>query len=312
MNKIGIIVFLIVLAGLVPSVASAFSLAPATFDLSSDRGDVLQEEIKVFNQNSVDQTVYLDVVPFDAGDGNGAPRFLDHRSDSDLANWILLDHAQVVLPANSFVEVPFSVIIPDDVPSTGYYAAITVSETPSELVASNGVSIQATIASLIFLTVEGDGAPKLAFLDVQSDAEGHLRSLFAGDIHVRLQNQGNVHALPIGSITISDIFGRSLHSQPFNTEHGRVLPGTTREFVEAIKEESSESFFGQVRQQFAYFAAGPMTVSIAIDDLSITTGQMSYSFWYLPWQACLFTLFVLLILCLVFYGFVKVHRASKQ
>ena len=99
--------------------------------------------------------------------------------------------ASISVPAGVNREVRFVVGIPSDISSAGYQAAILVSDAPSEAVSSNGAILQASIATLVFLTVEGQNSTKADLVDFTSDQQGRFALSATGKFSYRIQNQGN-------------------------------------------------------------------------------------------------------------------------
>ena len=142
---------------LVPSSVSAFALSPSSLELTGKRGETVISSITILNTQNVDTEYYIGLMGFQPKDDTGAPEFYTTETGSyELANWILFENDSFVVPALSASEVSFKVVVPDDVLSQGYFAAITVSPAPSDVVASNGAIIEAKTAALVFLTVQGE------------------------------------------------------------------------------------------------------------------------------------------------------------
>ncbi len=277
-----------------PCRALAFAVAPASLDLSGRRGETIKDTIAVINDGSAEQTFTLGTLKF-VPDETSTPKFIPFETDhSGLPEWIAFPIKTVTVPANTKVDVPFTVTIPDAVPSGTAYAAITVSAASSEVVATNGAAINAKMASLLFVTVQGETVEKLALLDFGATNSGNTSLQLARWFNFRVQNQGNVVAVPSGTITLVDAIGRTLLSQPINSEQSRVLPMTTRSFAGSIGPIPS-SFGDALRSEVANFAIGPVTAKLTVASGSQTFSKTA-SYWTLPWHLLLTAAMAVVIL----------------
>ena len=263
-----------------PFRALAFAIAPATLDLSGKRGETIEDSIAVINNGSAEQTYDLGTLKFVPGDAS-TPSFIPFETDhSGLPEWIAFPVKTVTIPANTKVDVPFTVTIPQDVPSGTVYSAITVSTGSSNTVASNGTTIAAKMASLLFVTVEGETVERLSLLDLSSSNEADGPFELSRQFAFRVQNQGNVASVPTGTITLTDSLGHIVASQSINEEGGRVLPMTTRSFSGSIG-PNPNGFVETVRSQLTNFVAGPVSATLTISTGTQTLTK-SFSYWVIP------------------------------
>jgi hypothetical protein len=278
---------------LLPELAGAFSVSPAIIELAGDRGASVTSEVVVKNTGTDAQTYYLQTIKFLARENSGSPMFVSPQVDkSGLAQWIALSKSQVTVQGQSQAKVPFTVAVPSDVASGSYSGAILVSSTPFT---TADTSIQARTAVLVLFTVNGETNAKLALLDfVPTDATG-ISAAATGGFRYRVQNQGNVYAAPQGSVTVKDLFGRTLAVADANPDGGRVLPGMTRTYDGAFRSD--------------LFAVGPVT---AVLRLTYPGGAepivASYGFWVLPPLPLAVAGFVLVGACL---AVIAVRRAKR-
>lgn len=262
----------------------AATVAPSAIELSGSRGEMVPGTFTIINSQASEQEYFLGTLGFSAKDDSGAPQFFrsSPSQEDELPQWIMLPSSSIVVPAQSTGDVPFQVAIPDDIASGGYYAAITISPAPADVVAANGAILEAKTAILVFLTVEGETEESLALLDFT--ASGERFDLPFAIFRYRLQNQGNVHVKPEGALTLTGVFGQTMASLDANEAGGRVLPGSTRTF-EVRPKSVPQSWYEIVSYQLRYLAIGPV---IARLDLSYgDTGQTISSeltLWVFPWQ----------------------------
>ena len=280
------------LLALSPFTAKALSITPSVIEISATRGTVIQKKVSVINTKGMEQTYFVGILKFKASDEGDGPVFISPQEDhSGLPQWIQLPFTEFRLAANTKADVPFEIAIPQDVSSGGYYAALTVSQAPGDVVAENGVLIEAKVAALILLTVEGETKELLNTLDFVLGPENTVSYI------LRLQNQGNVHVTPTGWVKVKDIFGRTVATYDANPEKTRILPGSTRTYE--VSRDLTTGFWKIVSEQMRVFAIGPLTAELSLTYGSSNSSiEQSFSFLYIPWQL-LITVGVLLVVLLV-------------
>lgn len=303
-----LIILSIVLA-LIPVFAKAAALTPGVIEITSKRGQVVEQTITVINAKAIDQTYFLGVMKFEPSEEGGIPKFIPFEEDhTGLPEWIQFPFSEFIVKANSKQEVKFTISVPSDAKSGGYYAAVTISESPSDLVADNGAIVEAKTAALVLLTVAGETEEKLVLLDFKTSAG--VKSNVEGPFEYRVQNQGNVHTTPSGDVLIKDIFGRTVAIFDANPTFGRVLPNSTRQFVVGPPETES-NLYEVLKHQMRIFAIGPMTAELLLtygNSEDVISSQIS--FWYLPWQIML-TDVVLIVLIILLYKLARRRKLAQ-
>lgn len=289
----------------IPVRALAFGVSPASLDLSGGRGEIVAGSVAVINGGTAEQTYYLGTLAFVAGEESGAPTFLPSDDQSGLAGWISFPVREVTVPARTKVDVPFMVTVPSGQASGTYQTAVTVSATPSEVVATNGATIEAKTAVLVFLTVEGETVEKLALLDfvTPGNADGPLFANHEVSYAYRLQNQGNVAVKPDATITVRDLLGRAVLVADANPSEGRVLPESTRTFTGEIQ-SAQDGFLHMARAQVSAFAIGPVTATLTVAYGSQTLSS-SISYWAFPWQLLVCAAATVIVLVLLWNGVLR-------
>ena len=279
-------------------VVSAAAVSPSVVELEGIKGAAVSSVVTIVNMDVVAQTYYLDTIEFSAKEDGGSPLFISKDDNSDgFLRWIQFGSDSVTVPANSSGEVPFTVHVPSDALSGGHYAAITISSAPEDIIATNGAIVDAKTAVLLLLSVAGETVQDAALLDF-ADFTDRIRSKLSGEFEYRIQNQGNVHLQPQGTLVFRDLFGRNLKSVDANEGEGRVLPGSTRSY-EIEVDSLVDGWIQTISEQMKVFAIGPVTAEL---ELSYGSGEVKLvdktTFFLLPWQllVSLSALFALLFI----------------
>jgi len=293
---------------LIPSSVSAFALAPSSLDLTAERGETISSSITILNTQENDQEYFLDLMGFRSKDDSGAPEFYSSdNGTSELTEWILFEEDSLIVPALSSSEVFFKVVVPDDIAAGGYFAAITVSPAPADVVATNGAIIEAKTAALVLLTVTGETNEQLELLDFVNNDD--IYALPQQVFVYRVQNQGNVHVTPTGTITLKGIFGQTIETIDANSVDGRVLPGSTRRF-EVTQDYRITSWYDTVAFQLRHLTIGPVTATLDLTYGESGSIQSSLAFLMIPWQLLITIIGLLMALCL-FYRLLPHRRQGR-
>lgn len=279
---------LLAFGAMVPFAARAFSVAPGVVDVEVAAGQTSVQTLTLTNEKMEAKTLYVRTSDFTVTEEGNRPVFTFGTADS-ASRWIRFPANSVSIPANTKKEIQFSVTPPVGTKPGGYYAAVFVSDAPSEIVANAGAgSVQATIAALFFISVGGRGLEKIALVDFIQTGSTWSDGLWSAYSY-RLQNQGDIHVVPQGTITVRDVFGRSVAVGDANPAGARVMPASSRTFEGVLVAERPSGFFNIVRAQARWFALGPVTVNL--DLKPGLTPQLpihaEVKLWILPWQLLL-------------------------
>ncbi len=285
-----------------PLFAHAAAVSPSVIELSSSLGGVIDSSFTIFNTGASEQVYFLDLLAFEPNSEDGTPMFTPEASDqNELLSWIDFPVREVPVPAQSKVEVPFNVAVPDDVVSGSYYGAITVSTAPSDIVASNGAMIEAKTAILVFLTIEGETIEKLELLDFSVNQASS--TLPFGTFQYRLQNQGNVHLTPAGEIALIGLFGQTIDVVDANEAQGRVLPSSTRTYE--VMFDGDTSWLAAAGYQLRHLAIGPVTAQLTLTYGETEILETQTVMWLIPWQLLSLLVAGVLVLVLFYKGIAK-------
>lgn len=213
------------------------SITPPLIKNNANPGQVWQSMIKVMNNNTEDINIYVQVSDFRGGKENGKIEFLSKPQDTVastsifLSDWITIDKGPITIPAAKSIEIPFVVEVPEDASPGGHYAAFLIGTKPPEGAQSGSViKISSLLASLLFMTVNGDIQEKARIVDFSSDKTFYFQPKV--NFKIRMENMGNVDVQPRGEIKIYDMFGKEKGTIPINhdSEFGNILPDTAREW----------------------------------------------------------------------------------
>lgn len=266
--------------------AQILSVTPPLFQLSVLPGGIWQSSVKVVNANPYPLTIYAEVVNFKGMGSSGQGQFIPVPKDAEkttFAEWITVNPGPHVIQPEQTSDITFFAEIPEDAAPGGHYAAILIStEEPQE---SEGLSVLTSqaVTSLLFLRVEGDVHEEGVVREFRSTRTFLDRP--ETEFLLRFENKGNVHILPRGDITITNMWGKERGVIPINSKsnYGNVLPESIRNFTFSWKSDFTFSDIGRYKA----------IVTLGYGEDGIKNVSSATYFWVIPVKWTLTTLSVI-------------------
>jgi hypothetical protein len=283
-----------------PSV-SALTISPPSLEFNLDPGQTVTQRIKLYNDESKPLTVYSSTANFTAQGETGEPTFDLSAAPSDLSAWITVADGPFTINSKDKIEVTATIAIPANAEPGGHYASIFFGPQPTAAAGDKQVNIKSLIGSLAIVRVSGDVRERAAIAVFALNRTSTTLNRLPAEFFLRLNNSGNVHVRPAGTVTIKNLFGQTSAVLTVNENKGAVLPETTRKFevawAKAATPAATGNFFTEIGREWQNFGFGPYT---AATDLTYGQGQQtltsSLKFFILPWRLLLVVLIGLAII----------------
>lgn len=283
--------------------AHALTLVPPSLEFSGTPGQTIATKVKLFNETNEVITQYSSTANFQAKDETGTPAFDPESEVVDLASWIALEKGPFTLQPGERLEIPVSINIPADAEPGGHYAGVFFSMQPAGAPNEAGqVGITTKLGTLVLVRVEGVIREAGKVVTFESGDAKTFYTRPPVDFVLRIQNEGNVHFRPTGTITIRNGIGGTTTTLTMNSQQGAVLPGSIRRFDNTWEKHLNDAergnFFEEIAGEWRNFAFGPYTATAAIsygqaDDKHFNA---TFSFWVFPWRIMLVSILVLALL----------------
>lgn len=275
-------------------------ISPAVMsNLRLNPGENRTIQIKLSNVSSAILIATPEINDFTASGEDGVPKILIDKN-SEEAQDNPRSFAKFVGPIASYtikpkqiVTVPINITIPRSASPGGYYGVIRFTARPADI-DTTGVSLSASVGSLVLLQVNGDLQEQLSVASFTTEQGGKASSIFETtpiDFVVRIKNEGNIHGAPVGQVTVKDMFGNVIGTPNINLEQRDILPDTIRKFSETLDRRIIGDRF---------------LIGLYTADLKLTYGndgnktiKQSLSFWVIP-----YTLIGLILIALIVMFFV--------
>lgn len=307
-----------------PPAARAFTvtLVPPTLEFTAEPGETLHSEVKLFNESTEPLTLYPSTANFTAKDEAGTPNFDPQEAQVDLAAWVSVDRPSYTIPVGEKITVPVTIAVPANADPGGHYAALFFGNAPPGTAVS-GIAVSSKIGALVILRVEGQVVERAVVRDFMLHDGRTALTQPPVQFDVRIQNTGNVHIRPTGTITVHNMFGGQTTVLTLNSAQGAILPNSSRLFTAAWQKASaappSGNFFQQVASQWRNFALGSYTATI--DGTYGTSAQpltATIHFSIFPWQLLLTLLVIIIVLIILLvigirrYNAMIIRRAERS
>jgi hypothetical protein len=276
------------------------TVAPARQELLVDPGETTAIVLKFLNQGEVPVSGLLKVADFIVEDKEGSPTFLEDEtyfsSRFAAASWVELPYDRITIAAKDKVTIQAKINVPQDAQAGGRYFAIffepggRVTESlGEETEAETPVTIR--LAGLVYLRVAGP-IEENAYLTQLTTP----RFLEYGPIPVttEIENQGNYHIRPQGTVTLTSIFGKKVDEEILREQN--IFPETSRIFENKL---GGKWLFGKYK--------------IELNAVYGETGKIltaSVFTWIIPWK--MITITVVAIIIIILLVSLLYHRLKKR
>jgi hypothetical protein len=258
----------------------ALEIAPPLIYLNVSPGQTVSTQVLIRDVSDTELVVTGQVNDFIASGEDGTPKVILNNDTSDpfsLKSWVV-PPASLDLVPKQIKTLNVTINVPADASPGGHYGVIRFTGNAPTLNGSSGVSLSASLGALMLLTVSGKITDSLTVQQFSVTHNGKAGTLFqSGPLGFAevLKNTGNVHEQPVGSVTITDMFGKKLATLTVNTPPGNVLPASARKFSESL----DKSVIGNKRL-FGHYTA-KLSVTYGSSKKVLTS---SLGFWVIPFK----------------------------
>ncbi len=288
------------------STANTLKVSPVRTDIQVNPGETGVVKIVVTNLTTEQITVRPYENDFVAGDESGTPSIIldqNQYAPTHSLKRFLAPLKDVTIPSGESKVVEVTIAVPANTQAGGYFGAIRFA--PAIPDSGGQVNTNASVASLILLTVPGDMVEKLTLTDfniVQGDkAAANFRTPNDLKVGFRFENKGNVQVGPFGKISVKQ-GDTVVYSTDFNNKNPRdvILPDSARRW-EVPLENIGEFGYYTVTATFTY---GTKNQSI----------DVTRSFWVIPTAVIigLIIAFILLVGLIVWFIFHLRNRRQRK
>jgi hypothetical protein len=257
----------------------ALEIAPPVINLTANPGQTIRTQISLRDVSTSKLLVRSQVNDFVAGGEDGTPRIILEDTEPNpysLKPWIA-PLSQLTLNPREIKNLPVTIKVPANAAPGGYYGVIRFTATPPEL-EGTGVSLSASLGSLILLRVNGEVKESLEIEEFSVNSAGRGGSIFEStplQFVERIKNTGSIHEQPAGQVTITDMFGKKVAAVNINLPPRNILPQSIRKFEQPL----DSTVIGN-KMLFGKYTAD-LSVTYGADKQTVTS---SLTFWVIPYK----------------------------
>ncbi|MCL5439028.1 MAG: hypothetical protein M1268_03495 [Patescibacteria group bacterium] len=270
-----------------------FTVVPPAVEKSFDPGQATEGVMKVINDSSEVLSFTVEAQDFIVEDSKGTPTILPSNTLSkkfSAAAWIgVYPNSFTIAPQekqilNYYIQVPYNAN------PGGHYAAIVFSPINIMGVKGTGAAVETKIGSLFYVGVNG---PINEYSVVSKFFANPFQEYGPVTIDTQIKNLGDMHIKPIGTIKVTNLFGRTIKVEELDKFN--VFPTATRDY---------ENTFGQKFMLGRYKAT---LIGSYGKDSNLPLMATVY-FWVFPWKIALL---IILIIAAIVLGIKYWKKNSK-
>ncbi len=283
---------------------AGIKVSPIRIEELVEPGDVVTKKIKVTNVADFAQTFFVYVMDFTAtGEGGEAILYQPGVLEGPfLSSWIETTKEGINFAPGEEKEIAITFHVPKEAGPGGYYGAVVFGPRPPEINPAEGsvVSLAHQAAVLVLFHLLGEVDENARIREFASD-KNIYSTPFQVKFITRIENLGNVHIKPVGSIKIVNMAGKEVANLSFNEIGSNVLPKTIRKY-----ENTWEGNFGLGK--YSAFLAINYGVPAHQGGKGIKTISSQVSFWIMPWNIVIPVLVGIIFLIAIFLLLVNLYK----
>ena len=277
----------------------AITISPLVFDLEADPGEILENELRIYNSGDQKILVEMKADTFVPVGEEGSVQIVDLEAELEgsysLKKWIKIEPDIFELEPRQEKIVNFTIDLPKNAEPGGRYGSLvaTVGGEGSIIGGGGGSQIMQKVASLVLLAVAGETKENLLVKEFKGP---DFQEYGPVNFVLKLENQGTIHARPKGFVAVANWQNKKIAELPI--PQSAVLPGAKRT-INIIWNEKN--------------ILGKFTATlVGFYGLSNTPISASWTFWVWPWKITLVILIVvILLLILLIRGRKRVGAAMR-
>ena len=272
----------IILARTVFAQGAGVGISPLTFELTANPGDVIENQVKVYNPSDATIGIKMEVEDFTIEGEIGHVRIEPAGTETySLATWVKMEPEEFTLGPGEQKFVKFTINIPDNAEPGGHYGSILARTTAVVGGEYIGAAIAGRVGSLVLLSIAGEVEENLIVKDFSAPRYSEYGPI---PFVIRFENKGTVHVKPKGFVTVTNWLGRKVTD--IEIPQRNVLPNSIR----MIETSFSEKWL------WAGKYTATLTGSYGMSNTHLIPAVIT--FWAFPWKIGILILVVLIFFIL--------------
>jgi hypothetical protein len=285
-----------------PGTGEGLEISPPVVQITGNPGQTITTSIRLRNVTAQNLYAIPQTDDFGAKGEDGEPQVLLNETEAtrfSLKYWIQPLSTLLLVPQEIKTEL-VTIKIPANGEPGGHYGVVRFTAVPAGS-ATNGVALSASIGALLLLKVNGPITENLGVTQfyVSQNEAGKPAGFFQNgplSFTERIQNNGDIHEQPTGSVVVYDMTGKPIGQFAVNGELRNILPDSIRRFNQIFNQH----------WLFGYYTA----------KLKLTYGSTaqvlasSIGFWVVPWELLLIVIAGLVVLFFILRFLIRKYNDS--
>lgn len=286
-----------------PIGALNLTTSPLPISLKAKPGESVTTELRIRNSGNQTEKLKVGLMKFTASGEEGKPE-LHERGDGDAYfDWVKFSKTEFTAQPNEWESIKMTIDLPQSA-AFGYYYAVTFSRSNADTADGDlQAAVRGGTATLVLLEADVPNAKRDLALESFTIGKRTYEFLPA-KFNIKIQNKGNVHSAPTGTIFINR-GGKQVAAIDVNATKGNILPDSKRVFsadwgegfpAYQLKEENGKVVLkdGKEAYQLEWDASklrnlrfGKYTATLVMvydDGTRDVPMEATLSFWVVPWR----------------------------
>ena len=262
-----------------PTSKSALAVSPAIIESVLELGKPVPFTVQVANITNFPLPVKSFVRDFAV---QSTELEKTERARLDSSQWFSIKDPDFILQPNQVRAVNGTITAPINAVPGGHYATIYFQPlVPHEVLSPSTAYMNSQVGTLAFLIIKGDIEQKASFdSGLQAPSVVQHGPI---DFTFTLNNDGNVHLMPTGTLTLFDMFGHE--AAKLKVEPGVILPESTKPFTATW---DAANALGVYRAE----------LDLQYGDNTLLPKQ-SVTVWVVPWVAIIISIVIVIAMTLL-------------
>lgn len=266
-----------------------FAVEPGKTEIILNPGEHVIKQITITNRINKTANFVLTAEDLVGTDDSQQPvRLLgNEKGPYSIKDFIKPEITTFSLKFGEQITIPVDISVPINVEPRGYYGALIVTNNPDVGPDGNPVEVQGNtrlvsrIGSIMLVKINGEGIQEATLANFKTIGPKKLvYTKLPEGFEVALKNTGTVHLVPYGTVTIKNIFGRTIDILPINAYFS--LPDATR-YIEIPWDKE--------------FGFGRYTAFLNLNKgYNNEYVEAKIAFWVLPWKILAMVFLIIVII----------------
>jgi hypothetical protein len=257
-------------------------ISPLTFELTANPGDVIVNQLKVYNPSDSIIGIKMEVEDFTVTGEIGHVKIEPAETETySIARWVTMEPEEFSLDPREQKFITFTIKVPENAEPGGHYGSILAGTTAVVGEEFVGATVAGRVGALVLLSVSGEVKENLAVKEFHDSGYSEYGPI---NFTMRFENKGTVHVKPKGYITIVNWLGKK--TVDIEIPQRNVLPDSVR------KIETSWN------KKWIWGGKYTATLSGSYGVSNTPFAPAVITFWVFPWKAGIGILLVIIFFVL--------------